>query len=298
MESGIVMEERLEEFIRKLKNRHYNSKTIETYQNLLKHFMSFYEKHIIAGNTVRERDIERFIQYLKNKNLKSTTIKAILRISKKFIEFTGGRWEGDTKEIYRERDTVESANPFSELQLKQIFNYLHDNNKIYYYLSLTLYGFGLRISEALSLKPQDFIETNGKIFIKVRPEISKFNRDRLSPLILKDRCREDLIDFIATRNNKKLKEYPLFTYYNDIQKRIITIKPKTAEIYYHRLSKELDIHIHPHRFRDSYISYLISKGIKPLTVSKWAGHSNISTTLKFYAKLTTKDELEELEKVW
>jgi hypothetical protein len=51
MESGIVMEERLEEFIRKLKNRHYN--------------ISFYEKHIIAGNTVRERDIERFIQYLK-----------------------------------------------------------------------------------------------------------------------------------------------------------------------------------------------------------------------------------------
>jgi site-specific recombinase XerD len=71
VESGIVMEERLEEFIRKLKNRHYNSKTIETYQNLLKHFISFYNKHIIAGNTVRERDIERFIQYLKNKNLKS-----------------------------------------------------------------------------------------------------------------------------------------------------------------------------------------------------------------------------------
>jgi hypothetical protein len=51
MESSIVMEERLEEFIRKLKNRHYN--------------ISFYEKHIIAGNTVREGDIERFIQYLK-----------------------------------------------------------------------------------------------------------------------------------------------------------------------------------------------------------------------------------------
>jgi hypothetical protein len=62
VESGIVMEERLEEFIRKLKNRHYN--------------ISFYEKHITAENTVRERDIERFIQYLK-KNLKFSRFREL-----------------------------------------------------------------------------------------------------------------------------------------------------------------------------------------------------------------------------
>jgi hypothetical protein len=35
------MEERLEEFIRKLKNRHYNSKTIETHQRVFQNSRKF-----------------------------------------------------------------------------------------------------------------------------------------------------------------------------------------------------------------------------------------------------------------
>ncbi|MBX0312715.1 MAG: phage integrase N-terminal SAM-like domain-containing protein [Sulfurihydrogenibium sp.] len=216
----MIMEKKLDEFIERLKNRYYDAKTVSVYQNLLKHFLNFYENNIVVGDTIRERDVEKFIRYLKSRGLKSTTIKATLRISKRFIESVGGKWEGNIGEIYRERDIVESANPFSEIELRQIFDHLWENNKIYYYLSLTLYGFGLRISEALSLKPQDFIEIGGKVFVRVRPEISKFNKGRLSPLILKGEYREDLVNFIMSRNGKGLREHTMFTYYNDIQRRL------------------------------------------------------------------------------
>jgi integrase len=75
------------------------------------------------------------------------------------------------------------------------------------------------------------------------------------------------------------------------------IKDKTAEVFYHRLSKKLGIYIQSQRFRDSYVTHLISKGVRASTVSKWVGHANVSTTLKYYAKLMAKDELEELEKI-
>jgi len=42
---------------------------------------------------------------------------------------------------------------------------------------------------------------------------------------------------------------------------------------------------------------MVVKGIKPITVAKWVGHKDVNTTLKYYTKLTTKDELEELQKL-
>lgn len=242
-----------------------------------------------------ETDIEKFIDYLKSKNLSPTTIKMVLNRTKELVEFAGGKWLAD-KRIYRKRSQTESAKPYSELELKQIFNHLKITNKVYYYLTLTLYGFGLRVSEAVQLLPDDIIEKENQIFVRVRPEISKFNKSREAPLILKGEYRDDFIDFIVKRKHPKLKDKTLFTYYNDVQKKIITLDRHNVKSYFHLLSKDLGINITAHRFRDTYISYMVAKGIKPITVSKWVGHKDVNTTLKYYTKLTTKDELEELQK--
>ncbi len=82
-----------------------------------------------------------------------------------------------------------------------------------------------------------------------------------------------------------------------MQKRIVVLDRHNVKSYFHKLSKELGVNITAHRFRDTYISYMVAKGIKPITVSKWVGHKDVNTTLKYYTKLTTKDELEELEKI-
>ncbi len=292
------IKEKIKTYLTKLKKSGLSDKSIETYKNLLKHFEIWFEDYsLLSDNLVlMETDIEKFIEYLKSKNLSPTTIKMVLNRTKEFIEFTGGKWYAD-KRIYRERSKTESAKPFLELELKQILNHLKATNKVYYYLSLTLYGFGLRVSEAVQLLPDDIIEKENQIFARVRPEISKFSKSRETPLILKDEYRDDFINFIVKRKHPKLKDKTLFTYYNDVQKRIITIDRHNVKSYFHKLSKELGINITAHRFRDTYISYMVSKGIKPLTVAKWVGHKDINTTLKYYAKLTTKDELEELQKI-
>ncbi len=292
------LKKKINSYLNKLKKSGLSDKTIETYQKLLNHFETWAEDYgLLSDNLVlMETDIEKFIDYLKNKNLSPTTIKMVLNRTKEFVEFVGGKWLAD-KRIYRERSKTESARPYSEFELRQILEHLKINNKVYYYLALTLYGFGLRVSEAVNLLPDDIIEKEGQIFVRVRSEISKFNKSREAPLILKGEYRDDFIDFIVKRKNPKLKDKTLFTYYNDVQKRIIQIDRHNAKSYFHKLSKELGINITAHRFRDTYISYMVAKGIKPITVAKWVGHKDVNTTLRYYTKLTIKDELEELQKL-
>lgn len=292
------LKDKINLYLNKLKKSGLSDKTIETYQKLLNHFETWAEDYgLLSDNLVlMETDIEKFIDYLKSKNQSPTTIKMILNRTKEFIEFSGGKWLAD-KRIYRERSKTESARPYSELELKQILDYLKNTNKVYYYLALTLHGFGLRVSEAVQLLPDDIIEKKGKIFVRVRPEISKFNKSREAPLILKGQYRDDFIDFVVRRKNPKLKNKTLFTYYNDVQKRIIQIDRHNVKNYFHKLSKELGINITAQRFRDTYISNILSKGIEPAIVAKWAGYKNVNTISKYYAKLMTEDELEELKKL-
>lgn len=47
-------------------------------------------------------------------------------------------------------------------------------------------------------------------------------------------------------------------------------------------------HIHPHKFRHTIASVLISEGVDPVTVSKWLGHQHVSTTEDIYAHLFRK----------
>ncbi len=294
------LKDKINQYLNKLKKAGLSDKSIETYSMLLSYFEVWFEDYgLISENNLvlMETDVEKFIDYLKSKDLSPTTIKMILNRTKEFIEFTGGKWLAD-KRIYRERSKTESARPFSELELKQILDHLKNTNKVYYYLALTLYGFGLRVSEAVQLLPDDIIEKENQIFVRVRPEISKFNKSREAPLILKGEYRDDFIDFVVKRKNPKLKNKTLFTYYNDVQKRIIQIDRHNVKSYFHKLSKELGINVTAHRFRDTYISYMVAKGIKPITVAKWVGHKDVNTTLRYYTKLTTKDELEELQKLW
>lgn len=293
-----TLQDKINIYLLKLKKSGLSGKSIDTYKNLLQHFEKWAKDYGLLSDNLelRETEIEKFIVYLKSKNLSPSSIKMILNRSKEFIEFAGGKWLAG-KRIYRERSKTESAKPYSELELRRIFNHLKNANKVYYYLALTLYGFGVRISEAVQLLPDDIIEKENKIFVRVRPEISKFKKSREAPLILKNEYRDDFIDFIANRKHPKLKDKTLFTYYNDIQKRIITIDRHITKNYFHQISKKLEINITAHRFRDTYISHMVAKGIKPITVAKWVGHKDINTTLRYYTKLTTKDELEELQKL-
>lgn len=57
-----------------------------------------------------------------------------------------------------------------------------------------------------------------------------------------------------------------------------------------KLSKEVGLHIHPHKFRHGQASLLIAAGVDVVTVSKRLGHAQVSTTQNIYSHLLEKSD--------
>ena len=55
--------------------------------------------------------------------------------------------------------------------------------------------------------------------------------------------------------------------------------------------------IHPHKFRHTQASLLISEGVDILTVSKRLGHAKVSTTLDIYSHVLAKSDQQASDKL-
>ncbi len=56
-----------------------------------------------------------------------------------------------------------------------------------------------------------------------------------------------------------------------------------------RIGRELGIAIYPHKFRHTFCTHLLRKGVPLTTVAKLAGHASIQTTSQFYIQTARKD---------
>jgi len=65
--------------------------------------------------------------------------------------------------------------------------------------------------------------------------------------------------------------------------------PDSVTDYLAKFSKRYDLpHIHPHAFRHTHITILLSEGVDIATVAKRAGHKQVSTTENIYAHVLAK----------
>ena len=62
-----------------------------------------------------------------------------------------------------------------------------------------------------------------------------------------------------------------------------------------KMERKLDITMHPHKFRHTFCTKLLKKGVELTTVAKLAGHASIQTTAKFYINTSQKDKREAVE---
>lgn len=62
-----------------------------------------------------------------------------------------------------------------------------------------------------------------------------------------------------------------------------------------RMEKKLGIRMHPHKFRHTFCTRLLKKGVELTTVAKLAGHASIQTTANFYINISHKDKRDAVE---
>ena len=274
------------------------------------------------ATTVNYRNaIEKFERFYGSKNLKFEQID--INLLKEYEKHLYEKLENNSVSVvhafkvlklmfnYAINDEVVSGNlyPFKALKMKQtksIKNYLNEEQfksflnydysklkekQLYYDMFLfSCYAGGLRFSDVIDLKWQDYIETEQRI-IKV---IQKTNRKHQFKLPLK------AIEILAKYNTPNVLQseyiFPILTngfdyslmpdYY--LLKKII--QNKNTNNVLHEIGKELKLPftLTFHTSRHTFATRALNRGMRIEHVSKILDHTNISTT-QIYAKIVNKE---------
>ncbi|MFN4073178.1 MAG: tyrosine-type recombinase/integrase [Thermus sp.] len=143
--------------------------------------------------------------------------------------------------------------------------------KLLSHLARFLYGTGLRISEALSLKGRNVI-LEGSVPAAIRV-VGKGNKERLVPL--SKTAREVLLELGPPQGN-----VPLFTFSQGRHRgRVPSARYVEARFREAALRAGLDARrFTPHKLRHAYATLLVENGVELDAVKDLLGHESIATT--------------------
>ncbi|MDI3534920.1 MAG: integrase/recombinase XerD [Thermosediminibacterales bacterium] len=186
------------------------------------------------------------------------------------------------------RGSGQEVEVFSEEEVEKILFYIQDEknasirDKMIVYMLLYT---GVRVSELVSIKLRDI-----DFFTRELRIIGKGGKYREIPL--KQEVIETIKEYMETeRKQNKFKEssYLILTQRAGRAHRDAVLKMLK------RIGKKLGIKMYPHKFRHTFCSMLLKRGVPITTVSKLAGHSNIRTTSDYYINTSKKEKREAVE---
>ncbi len=261
------------DFLFKLKAQKISKKILENLE--MQDFRKWLTKNIENGNKNSSNarklsSLRSFFRFLnKNKLLKNCEIEKIKtpKIAKSLPKAVD---EIDIKKIL---EAIQEQKNKEQWQIKRDFALL-----------TLIYGSGLRIFEALSLKKKDFANSE---FLIIQ---GKGKKQRMVPIlpIINSRIQDYLKDCPFEINN----ESEIFvansgkTYLARVFSRLI------QQI---RRKLNLDETITPHAFRHSFATCLLQAGGDLRTIQELLGHSSLSTTQR-YTKVDRGRILSEYQK--
>lgn len=144
-------------------------------------------------------------------------------------------------------------------------------------LLMLLYRSGLRISEALALKPSD-IDLAARSIRVLNGKGGKTTTRGFHP-----DATDALARWMDTRKQLGLRGGPLFCTLNGG-----AMHPQYVRNLLHRLAGKagVDKRVHPHGFRHSYAVDLEQAGVPVTMISKLLGHSSVAVTARYLEHLT------------
>ena len=286
-----------------IRRRNYSYSTEKSYTDWIKQFIRFHNMQ--HPNQLAEKDIVRFLNYLaQSRDVAASTqnqaLCAIVFLYKNVLKSE----IGNLKNLKRAKKSKSLPTVLSKNEVKSLLKELEG---IPYLVASLLYGGGLRISEALSLRVKDI--DFDYMQITVRSGKGKKDRitmlpDKLKPL-LKDQIRkvhrlhqQDLARGFGRTilPNSLAKKYPdaatefgwqyIFParYRRKDPKSGVRhryhISPKNIQRAFKKAVKTTGIKkkASPHTLRHSFATHLLSNGYDIRTVQDLLGHKNLKTT--------------------
>lgn len=231
-------------------------------------------------NLISNTDYRRLLLFFE-KNKYSLNTQGIytshLHALLEFCKELGYLKENPIKVITRKIKTPETID---DSDLRVILKHLYDKEKKdQYYLVMFLLITGFRISSALALRWENIDWENGFI---VAPNVKK-DRQFFFP-ITDDLSR--LLNSIGVQKEGKVFSYTnsQIRFFRRIQKSLLETKEGP------KISKRYTLH----QLRKTFITKLLEHGMPIHTVKALADHTNISTTLSYYASVNIKKVRDEM----
>jgi integrase/recombinase XerC len=144
-----------------------------------------------------------------------------------------------------------------------------------------LYGSGLRLSEALSLKRRD-IRSGADVIVV----LGKGNKTRMVPVL--PQVTNAITDYVAICPYKSSPDAPLF-----VGERGGPLSPRIVQLAMARLRGALGLPetATPHALRHSFATHLLARGGDLRAIQELLGHASLSTT-QIYTAVDTEHLLE------
>lgn len=278
--------------------KNFSKHTVSSYSIDVNYFIEFISKHLeteCSFDVLEKISIQDFRAWLtfrkKNNYAFSSTTRALAAV-KSFVRHLIKFHNLSNKNIFNlkspklptylpkalnESQTLSSLN-LSHNEEEELWIHLRDKALLY-----ILYGCGLRISEALSLKLKDLSKS-------VLNVTGKGNKERIIPIIP---VIIDQINQYIEACPYKLKE----TDFIFIGKQGKQLNPGVYQRQIRKLRNQLNLPetTTPHAFRHSFATHILTNGGDLRSIQELLGHQDLTTTQK-YTKIESSHLLEVYKK--
>ncbi len=273
--------------------RNLSKNTALSYGYDFKYFLNFLRLHyednkvsLSILNNLKVQDYRSWISFLNSKNI-LIGAKSLARARasvKSFFNYCILNKKLENSLIFQlssPKIPKSLPRPLSDNQIKKFIARINEEKNTIVKLRnkafvILLWGAGLRISEALSLKTNDI--KNDYIVI-----LGKGKKERLIPLI--PQVKKVLSEWVLERSKIKVSYCNnIFINFNGKK-----ITPRYFQKFFYNLRNELDLDINvtPHSLRHSFATHLLKNGVDLRTLQLMLGHSSLSTT-QHYLKVSNQ----------
>ncbi|GAA0615288.1 tyrosine-type recombinase/integrase [Virgibacillus siamensis] len=280
----------LNEFTAYLQKNTKSEITIRGYrQDMNQYFQWFHNSYGKECPALYRENVLEYVSFLKNvKRQNAKTINRKISSLSKFNSFlieTNIQDDNvvDKTDMLKVQTSYASPTKVTEIEVKQFLqNVLESSNKRNYAIVVLIAYTGLRISETLAVKLDDFNLQTGECIIR------NGKGDKQRVVLFNSKVILALRQYLKVRDKYSTAENSPYLFISKKRDRL----DRTVV---NRIFKNFSNSVTPHQLRHFFCSNGIEKGLSIHEVANQAGHSNVHTTLLYtnpdQEKLKNKMEL-------
>lgn len=258
-----------------------SSNTINAYRRDLTDFLDFCsDKGINNVIYISRNHINSYIMYLREKNYNPrSVVRKIASLRGFFKWLSGNEYIRNNPAQYIEQPKLPKRLPkvMTMQEIKEIF---HSNlDPCQSLIVELLYDCGLRVSELVNLKVNDFDLKSGYVQC-----FGKGSKERLIPFGKK---AKDAVAKYLSKRDILISKYNLTTKRLFIKESGNLLSRQDVYNFIRELGKKIHKHISPHTLRHTFATHLLENGADLRVVQELLGHSDVSTT-QLYTHITKK----------